>query len=97
MIWEDVRDRLKTISSSFPAYEQESGEPPQPYCEYLAEEIEVEHEEAHKLANTIALAARGNGAMTASDFVLLAFIIGRKWGLIEAANALSSFESPGDR
>lgn len=86
MTWEDVFNRVETIMNSLP-----SPDTPEylPACERLAEEANMEHEDVHKMINSIASAGAVRGYLMSPDFVLLGFDLGRRWGLIEAGEALS--------
>jgi hypothetical protein len=57
----------------------------EPACHALARELDMDHEYMHRMINTFEAAASAYGCGGAT----FAFIMGRKWGLMEAQEMLS--------
>jgi hypothetical protein len=88
MTIEDIAARLDTIMAGMPPTADEETGDPVPVCIRLSEELEISHEDAHNIVNAITIAAAAKGAQTAPEFVLIAFMIARKWGMIDAAEMM---------
>jgi hypothetical protein len=60
-------------------------------CGVLEKELNLEdHEDAHRLLGSLVQHGAVNGYQTVDEFVSLAFNMGRKFGLMEAADSFGS-------
>lgn len=90
MTEDDARDIVERIGESIVSGANKEGEVNgtpimEPACEAAAREMELDHEYFHAMVNSFGVVAQIYGC---SDLTFC-FIIGRKWGLMEAQEMLS--------
>lgn len=92
MTRESMAERFSTIGEHL--FDSVEGDWRTPLCEVLDAEIEPEdHDQIHALFNGIVAAGAASGMRAPLQFVAYAFVIGRKWGLMEAGESIGSFDA----
>jgi hypothetical protein len=87
----EIQERTAVIIDAMRARQQPDGVP---MCAVLEEELGlVNHEDVHAFINGLVASWLGRGAVTPQEFVIAAFAFGRKWGLMEAADAFADFDA----
>lgn len=88
MTQEEIEQRLTTIIDHL--FDAVGGDMNTPLCEVLnAELTETEHENIHAIFNTLTALGMSYGFSMARQFTAMAFVYGRKWGLMEASEGMT--------